>query len=317
MMIFDQKSMLYTPGLAVHLVRSFNQPKFSSNASWNPNATTFARSSIVGSYPYAIFVNTNNTVVVVNRENGGILVWHNASVNQRTTIFANLSYPLSMFVSSDDEIFVDNVYTHNRVDRWTLNGAQLPSPMSTCYRCFGLFVDIHNNLYCSQYTAHQVVRTSLNNPDSALTIVAGTGCWGSTSTTLSYPIGIFVTANLELYVADYWNDRIQLFQRGERRGTTVIGNGSNRTITLLHPTGVVLDGDGYLFIVDQGNHRIVGSGPHGYRCVVGCFGSGGPSSNQLNNPQTMSFDTNGNIFVADKGNNRIQKFVFCNDTCGE
>ena len=37
------------------LVQSFHQPRFCSNASWNPNATTFASSSIVGTLPLGLF----------------------------------------------------------------------------------------------------------------------------------------------------------------------------------------------------------------------------------------------------------------------
>ena len=147
----------------------------------------------------------------------------------------------------NDQIFasVDNGYPNARVERWTLNGTRLPPLLSGCSRCFGLFIDINNDLYCSQFDRDQVVRKSLNNLDNTLAIVAGTGCTGSTSDMLNSPYGIFVTIQLDLYVADYWNDRVQLFRSGEMNATTVAGNGSVRTIALHGPTGVVLDADGY------------------------------------------------------------------------
>ena len=70
------------------------------------------------------------------------------------------------------------------------------------------------------------------------------------------------------------------------------------TIVLSRPTGVVLDADGYLFIVDSGHHRIIGSGPGGFRCVVGCSGLAGSASDHLSSPATLSFDTDGNMFVV-------------------
>ena len=141
--------------------------------------------------------------------------------------------------------------------------------MHNVSKCFGLFVDINDTLYCSMYDRHQVVKRLLNDSTMALTTVAGTGIPTSASNTLDSPHGIFVDINFDLYVADTNNNRIQLFRAGELNGTTVAGNrSSNNTVTLKHPTGVVLDADKYLFIVDRENHRIVGSGPNGFRCLV-------------------------------------------------
>ena len=247
-----------------------------------------------------------------------IIIWRNGSVSPTDNISASLSYPNSLFVSSDDEIFVSNDFHPGcRVDRWTLNGTSLSSPIFTCKQCKGLFIDVYNNLYCSETERHRVLRTSLSNTDNTTTIVVGTGCSGNAANRLSSPRGIFVTNNLDLYVADMDNDRIQFFRRGERNATTVAGNGVSGTIALNRPTGVVLDGDGYLFIVDSWHHRIVASGPAGFRCLVGCSGLAGSASDRLNNPQTLSFDTDGNMFVTDQDNGRIQKFLLCNGTCGE
>ena len=135
---------------------------------------------------------------------------------------------------------------------------------------------------------------------------------------LSSPAGIFVDSNITLYVADTGNDRIQRFSAGQTNATIIAGNGAPSTITLLSPMDVVLDGDGYLFIADTNNHRIIGSGPDGFRCVVGCTGSPGSASNQLMNPRSLSFASNGNIWVADYNNRRIQKFTLeHSNSCGE
>jgi hypothetical protein len=76
-----------------------------------------------------------------------------------------------------------------------------------------------------------------------------------------------------------------------------------------------LDAQKYLFIVDSLNHRIVGSGPNGFRCLVGCYGFGS-QSNQLNVPFSLSFDRSGNMFVTDQGRRRIQKFEYLeNSSC--
>jgi hypothetical protein len=109
-----------------------------------------------------------------------------------------------------------------------------------------------------------------------------------------------------LYVADNGNNKIQKFSFGQLNGTTVAGDGTSNTIILSGPTAVALVADGYLFIVDNSNNRIVGSGPNGFRCLVACSGSYGFQSNQLMTPRSLSFDSYGNIFVTDTGNSRVR-----------
>ena len=134
---------------------------------------------------------------------------------------------------------------------------------------------------------------------------------------LYYPLGIFVAVNSDLYVADAFNDRIQLFKAGQMNGTTLAGIGAPETIRLHYPTAVILDADGYLFIADSYGSCIVGSGPYGFRCVIGCTYRYGSAPNQLANPESIAFDSDGNIFVIEKSNNRMQKFMLSFNSCSE
>jgi hypothetical protein len=158
---------------------------------------------------------------------------------------------------------------------------------------------------------HQVVKRSLNDPDmTSIIVAAGTDNPGSGANELNVPWGIFVDVNFDLYVADCVNNRIQLFQLGELNGITVAGTTSpNPTINLNCPSGIVLDAEKNLFIVNSNNDRIVGSSVNGFRCLVGCYGSGS-QSNQLPGLFSLSFDRSGNMFVVDYKNNRIQKFQY-------
>ncbi|CAF4143130.1 unnamed protein product, partial [Adineta steineri] len=134
-------------------------------------------------------------------------------------------------------------------------------------------------------------------------VAAGTGTGGSDSDQLRSPHGIFVDVNLDLYVADCGNDRIQLFQSGESNGITVAGSTSlNPTIILDCPNGIVLDAEKYLFIVDQKNHRVVGSSWNGFRCLVGCYGKGSQSTNissTLQKTFLSSLTNNSQIYYRD------------------
>jgi len=261
----------------------------------------------VGQYPIGIFVHSNNSIYILNRNTGEIHIWLNKNhLNLTKTISGSLSDPYSIFVTMKGDIYVDNGQHNGRVDKWIVENERWISVMNVTSTCSGLFIDIYENLYCSMHYNHRVDKKWLNG---TTTIVAGTGVEGSESDMLFHPYGIFVDINLDLYVADCNNHRIQLFRLNQRNGITVAGNGSAHvTIELNLPTGIVLDGDQYLFIVDHGNNRIIGSDENGFRCIFGCSGQGS-TNDKLPNPRTMSFDSYGNVYVTDHNNHRVQKIV--------
>jgi sugar lactone lactonase YvrE len=293
---------------------SFNQPKFCPSATWNATGITFANSSFVGTNPYGIFVNINNTVYVTQQQPSLIQIWfegNNIPTTINTTVYS-YTYSYGLFVTITDDIYIG---TNIDVEKWSLNATGNVPTLNTGGACNDLFIDSNNSLYCSLISS--VIKRSLNSSDYQTTTVAGGSCPGFFPDMLYYPHGIFVDINFNLYVADTYNQRIQVFQSGQSSATTVAGIGAPGTIELNNPSDVVLDGDGFLFIADSNNERIIGSGLFGFRCVVGCSGTSGSASNQLHFPQAMAFDSYGNIFVVDTSNNRIQKFFLASNSCSE
>ena len=267
--------------------------------------------SIVGSKLYYIFVNINNTIYVADQENSRILVWHENSTNPTNIISGNFTEPISLFVTLNGDIYIDDGGKNGRVQKWTEKTNSFVTVMGVHSSCWGLFVDTNDTLYCSMRFNHQVVKRSLYGSEMTPNIIAaGTGFSGSALNQLNESMGVFVDVNLDLYVADYGNNRVQLFRSGESYGITVAGSrSSNPTINLHGPSCIVLDADKYLFIVDSYNNRIVGSSLNGFRCLIGCYGRGS-QVDPLNKPSSVSFDRYGNIFVAHLGNDRIKKFMY-------
>ena len=246
-----------------------------------------------------------------------VQVWSEGISNPVKTVISGMNKLRSIFGAPNGDIYVADADKSGQVKRFALNDTVGVSVMTPSDSCYGLFVDINNNLYCSIDRDHQVVKQSLNSNATLLETVAGTSMYGSSPTMLRYPQGIFVDQQLTLHVADYGNDRVQRFLNNQLDGTTVAGAGVSTNTTLNGPTGVTLDADGYLFIVDSLNHRIVGSGPNGFRCLAGCAGGSGSASNQMYRPTSLGFDNHGNIFVIDSNNDRVQKFLLATNSCGE
>ena len=230
------------------------------------------------------------------------------------TFESNQSDPHSLFVSTDNYIYVDSGKS-NQILRISFSPLGMIPILNVTGTCRGLFIDIEDSLYCSLYDHQKVVKQSLNLNANTVTTVAGNGTGGFLPNMLQGPWGIFVDTNFTLYVADFDNSRIQRFSPDDWNGTTVAG--SVPTIVLSYPTCVILDADGFLFIVDNDNNRIVASDSYGFRCLVGCLKTPGNASDQLYYPWILSFDSYGNMFVTDRYNHRVQKFLLATNSCGK
>jgi sugar lactone lactonase YvrE len=296
---------------------SYNQPKFSSCATWNPNAITLANSSLPNSIPNTVFVTMNDTIYVTSTGYNCVQVWLERNSTPTRNYCAGLLFPYTVFVTLTGDVYIDNGFSYDQVDKWTSNGTNGTIAMYVPGNCYGLFVDIYNNIYCSPFGFNHVMKRSFTDDANTSTIIAGNSTIGSTPNLLNGPRGIWVDIKLNLYVADCNNHRIQFFQSGQLNATTLAGNGANGTITLLYPSTVVLDADGNLFIADTFNNRIVGSFSSGFRCIAGCSGNSGAEANRLFQPCGLSFDSYGNLYVADTFNNRIQTFLLATNSCGK
>lgn len=236
----------------------------------------------------------------------------------KTPVIQQPVFPADICVSSARNVHIDNGLIKNEVVMWPSNQRSSVVVMNVTGRCHSLFVDIYNSLYCCLRDVHQITKKSLNVSASiSPTVIVGTSSPGSTPELLSHPFGIFVDVNLEPYVADTGSNRIQLLRFGKSNGSTVVGIDSPNNFTLNGPTIVVLDGDGYLFIVERDMHRIVGSCAYGYRCLAGCFNTNGSTANDLSKPISLALDSYGNLFVLDVDNNRIQTFNHVSNFCSE
>jgi len=289
---------------------SYNQPIFCVNATWNVSGITFADNNTIGKSIRGLFITKDNHIYAVKYNNSQIKIWFDqSSVSPSLTLYENLFESQSMFVTVNGEIYVDN---GPQVAKLTLNSNESIPVLNTFKRCMGLFIDISNSLYCSDDQGHRVSKKWLGDNSSVIIIVAGNGSNGSTSNRLSFPNGIFVDTNFDLYVADTSNHRIQLFPLGQSNGITI----NTTTITLKRPMNVILDGNKYLYIADYDNNRIIGQGPFGFRCIVGCYNSSS-FAETLNKPRGLAFDSFGNFYVGDQENNRIQKYELLTGLCDQ
>ena len=148
----------------------------------------------------------------------------------------------------------------------------------------------------------------------------------ATSASLSFPQGLAMDKNGNIYVADASHHRIRKITRSGVI-TTIAGTGSGAggftgdggpaTATKLNsPACIALDTFGNVYISDMGNHRIRKIDTSGIISTIAGTGTpvfsgdGGPATAaQIGYPFGLAFDAAGNLFVAASYNNRIRKIT--------
>lgn len=96
---------------------------------------------------------------------------------------------------------------------------------------------------------------------TGITVVGNTSFSGNGSSELNAPRDVIVDYQNTLYIADCNNNRIQKYMRGSTYGTTVAGNANGTSGNDLHalntPSKVLVTSNGYIFVADTSNHRIM------------------------------------------------------------
>ena len=270
----------------------------------------------LGTSPFGLFIDASNTLYAMNRQLDVIRIWTLATNNYTKTLQAPANISGNIVVGVNGDVYAAHMI-QGQVYRWPVNNATSVVTAVFNSSCTSIFIDTNNSLYCSMSAMNLVMRQVHVVSNVTKITVAGTGVSGSAPDQLRSPAGIYIDRQLNLYVADMNNDRIQKFSYGQRNGTTVVGNGSVGTMSLNRPYAITMDGDGYLFIVELGSHRVIGSGPRGYRCVAACGGVNGSSASQLSSPVSVALNSFGSVFVMDRDNNRLQEFKPAGNFCSK
>ena len=124
------------------------------------------------------------------------------------------------------------------------------------------------------------------------------------------PWGLDSDAQHRLFVADTFNDRIQMFDSLSQQWT-VWGKFGTSLGQFKKPSGVAVDKLGNIFVADQLNHRIQKRvATNGQWVAVGSNTLiSGTALGQFNFPADVAVDSSLSLYVADRSNDRVQKFT--------
>lgn len=102
-----------------------------------------------------------------------------------------------------------------------------------------------------------------------------------------------------VFVADTWNGRVQVLDRGGRMTAEWRG-------PFFGPRGIAAGADGRVYLADTGNHRIRAFDPDGRETVA--WGQRGTGPADLDEPMCVAVGARGRVFVCDNGNGRVSVF---------
>jgi hypothetical protein len=157
---------------------------------------------------------------VANHVAGRILVWSKESIGPVRNLTVRLYDLTSLFVTINGNLYFENRDKTGQIDKWTIGSTSSVIVTKFTKNCYGLFIDMNDNLYCSMRYEHRVMKISTDSSTTNVTGVAGTGSPGNAANKLDKPWGIFVDTSFNLYVADSGNNRIQFFPSGQLEGKT-------------------------------------------------------------------------------------------------
>ena len=143
----------------------------------------------------------------------------------------------------------------------------------------------------------QICPTAVWN--NTFNVIAGiSGVAGTGATIFNGPHDVAIGANNTLFVADYYNNRVQKFVGGSPTATTV------PNLTLNYPSSIHVDSNGVLFVLDLNNYRVLRWFNNAATVVAGGRGAGS-ALDRMSTSYVIAVDGNSNIYLSDCGNSRV------------
>lgn len=196
--------------------------------------------------------------------------------------------------------------------------AQMQNPTTT-------YIDGSGNKLIADFGGNRIRKV---NTSGIISTIAGNGTAASggdgsaatsASVTINNPAGVCEDPAGNIYIAEQNGCRVRKINTSGIISTfagtgscSTSGDGGAATLaTINHPTNVVADASGNVYITDWNGARVRMVNSSGIISTIagggGSFGDGGPATaGLLNHPYGLSLDGQGNLFIGDEFNNRVR-----------
>ncbi|WP_460758792.1 NHL domain-containing protein [Lysobacter fragariae] len=145
----------------------------------------------------------------------------------------------------------------------------------------------------------------------------------ATSANVANPVGVARDGQGNIYITQFYENRIRRVSAVNGTITTLAGNGTPgfggdggvaSAATVNAPAGMVIDGTGAIYFVDMGNSRVRKIAPNGVITTIagngtkGNSGDGGAATSaSLGYPYGLAIDASGNLYISDVDASVVRK----------
>jgi sugar lactone lactonase YvrE len=292
--------------------------------------------------------------VVLGQPNVISVISNNGGISDRT-----LNLPQTIAIDSSGNLWVadtgnnrvlkytgpDNSITTGQAASLVLGqagfGTGLPGTTATTLNSpEGIAIDSLGNVYVGDRVNNRVLQylSPISNGQAASHVLGqagfGTGLPGTTATTLNSPEGIVIDSSGNVFVADFFNNRVLQYTgpassiSNGQAASLVLGQATFTTntagttsTTLSNPRCMAFDPSGNLWVADGTNNRVlkyaspISTGQAASlvlgqpNLTTGTINTGGLSASSFKFPQGIAFDPSGNLWVVDRNDHRVLEFA--------
>lgn len=180
----------------------------------------------------------------------------------------------------------------------------------------GICLDKQGNFFVAETPANKILKVT---PDGTVSIFAGSTLGYSEGTGASaqfaVPTAIIIDSDGNLFLTDYLNHKIRKINPAGLV-TTLAGSasgyedGNGIAAKFSNPRDICLDGEGNLYVADQGNHKIRKITSAGvvstFAGSIQGFADGIGKDAKFDHPSGIFAGNKGSIYVADTWNHKIR-----------
>ncbi len=330
-----------TPDGNIQTIAGNGLYRFSGDGGPATSATLYLPTSVVPDQSGNVFISeTGQNRIRKVAPDGTISVYAGNGMqgyagDKGPAVQAELAFPTYLTIGPDGDLYFSDTFNRvvRRIDasgtisRFVYTGdTAFGADAAGKTAPYGLAFDGLGDLLVADFGTNRLL--TINAAATQGAAFAGTGTAGysgdggvATNAQLNHPIGL-VFLNGAAYFCDSGNNVVRRVAASDLTITTVAGNGRAgysgdgglaTQASLNNPQGLTYDGQGNLYIADQGNFVIRKIDRNGIITTVAgspkapALGDGGPALQAfIGGPTDVTIDAAGNLLIADQGFNRIR-----------